>query len=239
MRIALVEDDREDLLVLEDMVREILGRTGIYDREVHCFSGSQEFLDAWEPGRFDVILLDIFLDAMNGVDLARRIRESDQEAVLAFCTSCNDFAAQSYEVNARYYLLKPYAKEKVEAMFQRINLERIEANRSLQLPDGYRFLLRKLMYTNYVNHVVTFYIQDEEPHSIYTTQTEVARLLNYSCFFPVNKGSIVNLSMIKRVAGESLVMRDGHVLSLSRRRGKEVREAYTRFHFQKLCEEVV
>ncbi len=238
MKLALIEDDLEQLHLLQTMVSKALTAGGVYDGQVDCFSGSADFLAVWCAGCYDIILLDIFVDSLSGVEIAQKIRETDPEVALVFCTSSNEFAAQSYEVNARYYLLKPITPEKLNVMFQRLDLEKLEAARSIQLPDGYRFLLRKLIYTNYVNHLVTFYIQDEEPHSIYTTQAEVERLLHQSFFYSVNKGSIINLYMVKRVTPDSFVMKDGSTVPIARRRYKEAKEAYTHFRFHKLSEEV-
>ena len=51
------------------------------------------------------VFLDIYLKDWLGIDIARKIRETDREVYLVFCTSSNGFASESYEVNARDYLL--------------------------------------------------------------------------------------------------------------------------------------
>ncbi len=237
MKIALVDDDREQLQQLPAMIHRALQEYGIANEEISCFSGSEAFLTAWQPGGFDMIVLDIYMDEENGVELAQRIRQSDQNVALAFCTSSNEFATQSYEVNARYYLQKPVTQEKLSQMLRRMDLAQMEKRRSIQLPDGYRLLLHKLIYTNYVNHTVTFYIQGVQPHCIYITQAEVAQMLSDPFFFAVNKGSIVNFHMVKKIRSDGFLMQDGATVPIARRWYKEAKEAYMRFHFQKLSEE--
>lgn len=237
MRIALVDDEREQLASLSALLRQALMNHGIQDGEVACFSCGEELLSAWQPGQFDMIMLDIYMSGMSGVELAQRIRACDHQAALVFCTSSNDFASESYEVQAAYYLCKPITTEKLETMLRRIDLNRLEKCRSIQLPDGYRLLLRKLIYTNYLNHTVTFYMQDTPSHVLYISQTEVAHLLSDPCFYAANKGNIVNFHMVRKVADDCFIMKDDTAVPIARRRYKEAKEAFTLFHFQKLSEE--
>ncbi len=237
LKFAWIDDEPTELQHLSAMMQTVFADRGIPDSEIHGFSGRGDFFAVWHPGRFDIIVLDIFLGESDGVSIARQIRETDPTVALVFCSASNEFAAESYEVNARYYLQKPVTAKKLSLMLQRIDMEELEKLRSIQLPDGYRLLLRRLIYTNYFNHSVTFYIQGGDPHSLYITQTEVEQLLSDPCFYPANKGSIVNLYMVRKVTEDSFLMDDGTAVSIARRRYKEAREAYSRFHFHKLSEE--
>ncbi len=237
MKIAIVEDEAGQLSRLTGQISEYLRQRGVWDREIQGFSASRAFLAAFAPGVWDMVVLDIYIDELNGVALARRIREQDENVALVFCTSSNEFAAQSYEVNARYYLQKPVTEQTLDAMFRRIDLERMPQRRSVLLPDGHRILARQLMFTNYVNHVVTYYIEGEEPHSVYMSHGEAEMLLHHSCFYCANKGSIINFDHVDRVAEDSFLMRSGHTIPIPRRRIREARDAYNRFHFTKLCGE--
>ncbi len=237
MKLAIVDDERAQCQLLEEYMKEALTRRGIREPEITCFTSSAGFLEGWKPGAYDLILLDIYIDTLNGVQIAQRIRQRDENVMLVFCTSSNEFATQSYEVNARYYLQKPVTPEKISRMLDRIDLERMKSARIIQLPDGFRVLLRRLMYTNYVNHVVTFYFHGMESHSLYITQSQVEQLLAMPGFYAPNKGSIVNLAMVRKVTSDSFLMKDDQLIPIARRRYKEAREAYTRFHFRQLCEE--
>lgn len=53
---------------------------------------------AWTPGMCDLVILDIFMGGVTGMDVAREIRRSDREVKLVFCTTSNEFASESYEV---------------------------------------------------------------------------------------------------------------------------------------------
>ena len=91
------------------------------------------------------------------MDVAREIRKSDREVRLVFSTTSNEFASESYEVNACYYLLKPFGKDRVKAMLDRIDLAQLEKMRTVQLPDGTTIVLRDIIYADYAAHCTTLH----------------------------------------------------------------------------------
>ncbi len=235
MKIAIVDDEDFFLDQLTDTINSNLSDMGITIEQVDTFHSSEEFFAVWKPQMYSVILLDIYIDQDNGVDIAQKIRETDSDTTLVFCTTSNEFAAQSYEVNARYYLQKPITEEKIAAMIKRVNFMSLEKNRAIVLPDGYRCLLRKIMYTNYQNHSVEFAIESSEPHNVYMSHADTEKLLlPYPEFCTINKGSIVNMAMVERISKNTFHMKNGELLPISRRRFKEVSDAFARYQFKKM-----
>ncbi len=239
MRIALVDDQEYQLNLLKDAMIVSLAELEIEHEPIDTFPSGEALLAVFEESRYDIIVLDIYMDGANGIEVARRIRDIDTEVALAFCTSSNEFASETYEVEAKFYLNKPISREKVKTMLSRFNLAAIERNRAVKLPDGYRVPLRRLVYTEYNNHKVTFHILDMAPRSFYLTQGEAeALLLAHKGFCVVNKGSIVNFAQVKTVTGSAITMQNGDTVSVARRRLKEIEAEYTRYCFEKLNAEV-
>lgn len=240
MRIALVDDNGPELAALAEMLKTELARMGQVDAEIAAFSSGEAFLAGWTAGAYDLILLDIFLIGMDGVELARRIRQSDAKVLLVFCTSSNEFAAESYEVEARHYLCKPIKPEDVAAMLRRLHLEGVERRRTVTLPGGRQVLLRSILYTEYYNHVVTLHLSaplgdgDGDTLRVRTSQAEMEDLLLvYDGFLAPNRGVIVNLFAVAHMSREDMVLRNGHIIHIARRKYKEVREAYNRFRLRR------
>ncbi len=239
MKIALVDDEPLCIKELQTALRSALAEIGIAVNKTDTFSSAKEFFETWRAGDYDIIFLDIYMDKENGIELARKIRERDTYTFLAFCTSSNEFAAETYEVRAGYYLNKPVSAEKLISMFHKIKLSNIEHNRAIKLPDGYRCLLRHILYTEYINHTVVFHLKDSDSHTIYMSHSDVENLLlQYKNFKQINKGSIVNFAMVKRIDGSIFTIQNGEKLPISRRRYKEVSEDYTKYRFEKMNEEV-
>lgn len=239
MRIALVDDEELQLNTTYAKLSSVLVTLGIETQKIDCFSSGEAFLEAWARGAYDIIILDIYMKEQDGVAVARKIREQDTDVILAFCTISNEFASESYEVDAKYYLQKPVSEEKLSTMLKRLDLSKLERNRTICLPDGYRCLLRHIVFTEYSNHNVIFHIKDSQPHSVYMNHSEAEKiLLHYKPFCSINKGCIVNFGMVNALEGNSFLMQNGEVVPISRRRYKEVHAAYTKFHFETLDEEV-
>ncbi len=141
MRIAIVDDDIRMYECLQTYFGELLGSSA----ELTYFKSGEAFLRVWQPNAFELIILDIFMDKLTGMDVAREIRKTDSDVRIAFGTTSNEFASESYEVNACYYLHKPFDRERVKAMLDRIDLAQVEKERTIQLPDGKSVVLRDII----------------------------------------------------------------------------------------------
>lgn len=238
MHIALIDDEPLQLHTLRETLIAALADQGLEAESIECFPQAADFLAGMAADKYDIIILDIYMNGMNGIDVARKIREMDPHVALAFCTSSNEYAAQSYEAEARYYLQKPILKEKISAMLKRLNLEKIQRDRNIRLPDGHRVPLRHIVYTEYINHSVKFHVRGQEPHTVRASQSEIQELLlPYKGFAMINKGCIVNLAQIKAIQPNAFLMRNGDTVPIARRRFKEIEAAYTRYLFEKMDEE--
>ncbi len=240
MKIALVDDELVQLQhvgqLLNDELKNMLRGTS---HQIDAYRNGQVFLEHWQPGKYDVVILDIFMGGITGVDVAKEIRRTDQDVKLVFCSRSNEFAAESYQVNAQYYLVKPATPGSITNMLKRLNLDMIQLQQTVTLPDGHSLILRKILYTEYYNHVVTIHLKNAEPYRLRTNHTTLEELLTpYGYIQSPSKGYLVNFYEVTSVTEDGFTMSDGTVVPISRRRSKEVCGAYTKFQFQKMRSEV-
>ena len=239
MRIALVDDDIAQLELLSNLIANELSSLGDLTHSITEYHSGEDFISDWHPDKFDLIILDIFMGKLTGVDVAYEIRKSDEHVNIAFCTSSNEFASESFEVGAKYYLRKPITAESVSKIFSRLNLGAIENMKHIKLPDGHSIRLRSILYTEYANHVVTIFLDNEKPHRLRTSQTEIETLLCKSGdFISPYKGITVNLYAIETLTDSSITLKNGETLPLTRRKVKEVKDAYKLFRYRILRNEV-
>ncbi len=231
MKIAIVDDDRQIYECLLAYFHELLGNSV----RIEFFSSGEAFLSAWKPGAFDLVILDIFMDRLTGMEVARKIRETDAKIKIVFCTTSNEFASESYEVNACYYLHKPFGKDRVKAMLDRLDLAQIEKMRSVKLPDGTSICLRSILYADYAAHCVILHGKEGKNTVLRAAFSEIEPLLcAYPFFLSPTKGVLVNLYEVASKNGDSFKMSDGSLIPISRRRAKEVLDAYSTFRFEQL-----
>ena len=240
MKIALVDDEIVQLQLLQNLLStELTAKLGQTPHWIDAYHSGQSFLEHWHPGKYDVVILDIFMGGITGVDVAKKIRLTDTDVKLVFCSRSNEFAAESYQVNAQYYLVKPPTHGSISNMLQRLNLELIQLEQTVTLPDGNNVLLRNIIYTEYYNHVVTLHMKKGEPYRLRTNHTTMEELLT-PCGFILSpsKGILVNFHEVSRCTEDSFIMSDGSPVPISRRKAKEIQAAYTKFHFRKMQSEV-
>jgi hypothetical protein len=136
-------------------------------------------------------------------------------------------------------LVKPATAGSVANMFRRLNLELLQLEQTVTLPDGHNILLRQVLYTEYYNHVVTVHLKNGEPYRLRTNHATLEELLTPCGYIhSPSKGILVNFYEVTLCTEDSFTMSDGTVLPISRRKGEEIQSAYAKFQFQKMRAEV-
>lgn len=76
--------------------------------------------------RFDLYLIDIYIDdSMNGIDLAKRIRAGDEEAVICFVSTSDAFYREAYDLYAIQYLIKPVKEEELRQLLEKVSQQAV------------------------------------------------------------------------------------------------------------------
>ena len=231
MKIALVDDDIQACGHLRACLDNLLGTAFSFA----CFSSGEAFLDAWRPGLFDLVVLDIFMAGISGVDVAHTVRAADKTVKLVFSSSSNEFASESYEVNACDYLRKPFSRDRVAAMLDRLDLAEIERSRSLTLPDDTSVILRDISYVDFFAHRVVLHNRQGGTTVVRASFSQIESLLcAYPDFFCPTKGMIVNFHEVVSQQENTFTLRAGTIVPISRRKAKEALDAYSSFLFRQL-----
>ncbi len=233
MKIALVDDRPEEIHRLMAILTTTLPQANI-----ETFSSGETFLEVWKQGEFDLILLDIFMDKMLGIDVARKVRAEDEDVRLVFCTTSNEFACESYELGINYYLQKPVSTQSFQKMLSMIKLSQYEMNRFIRLPDGQRIILRDVIYSEYHNHIITIHCKRDNTVQTRLSQTEWEDLiLAHTYFYNCSKGIVVNFHEVSSHSNGMFLMSDETRLPISRRKTKDALDAFAKFRFDQLRKE--
>lgn len=95
----------------------------------------QDVLSQIEQTSPDVVLLDIQMPGMNGLECAEQLRHLDPRPAVIFCTAYDQHALEAFKFQAQGYLLKPVAQEDLQQVFQHLTQLTQAQMTGLQLED--------------------------------------------------------------------------------------------------------
>ena len=112
MNIAIVDDDIHELQAAEYYLREFIKKNYpelFPNIKIQTFSGSNDFLNAFKPGLFQLVILDIMMGEINGLQTAQIIRaRGDDDVNIVFLTNNDNFILNGYRVFAVGYFLSRF-----------------------------------------------------------------------------------------------------------------------------------
>jgi len=217
MNILVCDDMKEDA----DKLVALIAQSGI-EAQTAVFTCPRQALDYFLSGaNIDACFLDIVMPKMNGIKLAEKLRENNFANDIVFLTTSNDFASQSYQVQAFDYLLKPLTCEKVSNIMGKLKKFRENADKaglSVVTQGVAEFVLfRDISHVEVINHTIYIKLRDKSIIKIHTTFGIIEeQLLADSRFAKCHRSYIVNLSEIKTMANKELTMKNGSKIPISR-----------------------
>ena len=233
--IGICDDDKRELIFAENAARAYFSARG-REVEIHTFNCPSAFLDSLAINGYSVVLLDVCMPGLTGIDVAREIRRSHTECCIIFLTTSREYAVEAFEVDAVQYLIKPYTQssfdEALDKAFARIDApEKYIVKKS----DGVirRLAVEKIMYVESDKHYVDVYMNNGEVCRLRATVEELYDDLSpFGCFARPHKSFIVNMSYIKSVSAVSLIIGD-KTIPVSKGKYATFKAEYVRFVFGK------
>ena len=120
MRIAIVDDNQTFAENMKYVVEDCLRSRQEAAEVRYCVNGYGILGDVEEGRNYDIYFLDVEMPAIDGLELAQRIRRLEPEANIVFVTSYEKYAVPSYKLRANYYILKDEYRQEVPQILERI-----------------------------------------------------------------------------------------------------------------------
>ena len=229
MRIAVCDDNQLDRDIIKDFLHTYMTSKSIPNTITEYENGMNLIYDIEEGRYYDMVFLDIFMDQILGMDIARKLRNVGYTGNIVFLTSTAEFAVDSYEVEASGYLLKPHDYEKLCGLLNRIidrtNIGHFQVsvrNTIYSIPFG------EIVYVESRNNICILHRSDGSEYTIYKKLSEVELQLNESRFLRCHQSYLVNMSYISK-ADSQFELTTGDVVLIRQRSQKEIRRIYQEF----------
>ncbi len=235
MRVAVCDDCVQDAQITGELI-ERYGKEHRLEMAVDLYHGEQDFWQGIQTQKYDAFMLDIFLGDSSGVDIARRLRETDSEAALVFITSSTDFMREGYALNALHYLTKPITYEGVLQAMERCRRLLGDKGRYVELMiyrTSMKIFLADILFAEVFDTTTHIHLR-QATHKCYLPLGELEELLGGLPFYRCHRSFLVNLDHVKNLEDNGFLMDNGESVPIRKRLRAEVTQAYHRYLFQTL-----
>lgn len=237
MNIAICDDEKSQRDLLQKYVYEWAEKEN-KKISVFLFQSSEQFSFYWsEEKTIDLILLDIQMGERNGVELAKKIRETDQYMQIVFITAITEYIAEGYEVEALHYLVKPIDKERLFRCLDKALLrEKNTGNKMLlETKEGMVSIpIHDIWYMEALGHQCMIYTKDD----VYEVKESLGKIEakaegGEGLLIKCHRSYLVNLKHVSKIEKEFVIMDDERKIPISRNSYKGVAQAFIAFYRRK------
>lgn len=216
MNIALLDDNIDYHQFLSNIIHDVLKSEDI-TYTIDCFSDTKRFMNKCE--QYDVVFLDVELGEENGIDIAKKITQSD----IIFVSSYKNYVFHAFHVSPFSYILKQDEKQARSEIKRYVAYyKHMHQSITIQNQD---ILLSHISYFSQYEHDRITHIHSKEIIEKGKTLKEIHALLpNY--FIQINRSEIINMYHVENVKRDVVLMDDGTQLYASRRREKILMKAF-------------
>ena len=234
LRIALCDDEGVFLKFVRDIISGYLEQKGL-SFAVECFSSGESLLeDKVRLDSFDLVILDVEMNGLDGISVAKNIRESNDKVIIAFLSAHMKYTTDGYHVQAVRYILKDkddlekYLLECLDHVLETISQN--DRSITLDFTIGKRTLkISDIVYLktsrNYTVFVVTF--DTRETYMIRKPLKNMTDIMAAFDFVPVSAKETVNLSHVRSVSRYMATLDSGAEISISQKKYNDFYRVYT------------
>lgn len=225
MNIAVCDDE----LVIREQIREMILFQSAGHR-VELFGSAEEFLQS--EICFDVILMDIQMEGLNGIEAARILRKRGENTVLIFVTGIKEYVFEAFDVSAFHYLLKPIDGDKFYEVFN-MALKEAEKNKE----QDYLFIKLKnkklkiktedVLYMESMGRKVEIHLKSESIE-IYAKMNDLEEQMG-SGFYRCHRGYLVNMAHIAEYENYNIHVSNGETIFMAKERYNQFVREYMRY----------
>ena len=236
IRIACCDDEKQQVELYKTMFTNIEMRQDIKLNVEYFLSGNfmlERFQSEKNP--FDLVYLDMDMDEKSGLDLAKEIRQNyHSDCLILFLTNYPKYMQNSFDVRAFQYMIKPVQFDEFEKKFN-------AARKYLEKDDKNRVVLKidednVVFFTNEI-----YYIEKEKSSKQFLVYLEdkcvvakgvlsaIENQLLEQHFMRTHRSYLVNMKHIRRIQKNDLVLSNGNLVPISRRKEKELKQQFMRY----------
>ena len=230
MKYAICDDQARHAAHLQQLVSCWAEQRGVLMEGKIYPQASALLFDYEQEKDFDLLLLDIEMPGMNGVELAKQIRAQNTAVQIVFVTGYDEYFSDGFDVSALHYLLKPVSEARLFPVLDRAAANLASRQRSVLLATAeadVKVLLSDILYAEAQNVHVLVHTSQE----VFRCRMPLSRLMEEldDTFLKVHRSYVVNLRHIKKISRTAITLSGGDEVPLSRGMYDAVHAALVRY----------
>ena len=216
--------------LVSTLLQEHCMENGIH-AQIHAFDDPCAIKDY---DSYDIAFLDIDMEKLNGINLARKLRQENPGIVIIFLTNFIQYAPEGFEVQAFRYLLKSDMQERLVSYFEDAVREVVREKQIITISVNAELIdipVSHILYLESNLRVVTMHLinDDREEYRFYGNMTDLSEKLEALGFLRVQKSFLVNMEYIEQLQYEKVSLYGGIVLPSSAKNHKTLKQQYLKW----------
>ena len=230
LKIAVCDDQERDREQITRMTKEVMHKAQI-SHSVSTYESGKALLEAIQKGaRFQILLLDVMMDDMNGMELAAELRKQENKAFIIFISSNREMAMYGYEVSAVRYLSKPLQEEKLSEALMYC-ARRWQEKTEILLPTDQgqcRISVADIQFVEAFDRGTRFFLGGDALECRLKFGDAEA-MLPKSSFLQCHRAFLVNLTWVKSIRNYEFVLKSGGVVPIGKNRYSEIYKKFLNY----------
>lgn len=240
MNIAICDDQDEWIEVIEDYLTRF--RRTYRNINWESFYSAEELIYYMQKNKyvFDVLITDIEMKKMNGIDLANQIREKDSGIVIFFLTSHDEYIRQCFQPRPLNFWDKPIKYDQFEKDMKRaisISKENENVFRFQYKGEHLRVQFKNIVYFKTSGKKIIVHTEEQD-YEFYGSFNEYDRIWSLAGFVKANRFYYINSKFIIRLKSPDVVLANGEIIQATPVHIKNIKMMFFEYDYADAAEEM-
>jgi DNA-binding LytR/AlgR family response regulator len=229
IRIAICDDCEIDAVAAKKVIRKTLNEIHVNAEIEYCNQAADienKLLKHREE--LDVLILDIDMPKVSGLELAEKLRNENQSLIIIFLSAHEEFVFKAFEFQPFRYIRKIYLENEMPVAI-RSAIKVVEANKDeqviLRTDDGeMKFMISEIMYYETEKRKICIHLKNGNHLLVNKTMTEMQKIIEKENFIMIHRSCVVNVKYVVNMQNSILTLKNKEQLLVSRRKFKDIKQ---------------
>jgi DNA-binding LytR/AlgR family response regulator len=229
MRIAICDDEKIFIEKLKKDITTLQTRDNEFDFSE--YESGEAFIEQFSKDKYDLVILDIEMKDLNGLQTAEFLRQIDKNVLIIFITSFDKFVYQGYEVRAFRYILKNQPKPIYLKQLSDAIQEYYRNKKYVKVIDNgveRELLTADILYIEVFSHQIVIHTLKKD-YKQKGKLTDYEKMLEDCLFVRSDKSVLINIACIDYIKKNQVFLKNGKILYVSRNHLEKITKAFLKF----------